>query len=78
MPRWASETGRFDQFLVRVICDCSAVREIQPEGLALLVACKMTLKELAQRMRCSLEHRPPCGCCSTCSAWGRMLAGYFQ
>jgi hypothetical protein len=43
----------FGQFLVRVICDCGACREIEPEALALLVGWKMTLKELAPRMRCS-------------------------
>ena len=43
----------FGQFLVRVICDCGAVREIEPEALARLVGWKVTLKELALRMRCS-------------------------
>jgi hypothetical protein len=43
----------FGQFLVRVICDCSAYREIEPEALARLVGWSTTLKELAQRMRCS-------------------------
>jgi hypothetical protein len=43
----------FGQFLVRVICDCGACREIEPEALARLVAWKVTLKELALRMRCS-------------------------
>jgi hypothetical protein len=43
----------FGQFLVRVICDCGACREIKPEALARLVGWKMTLKELALRMRCS-------------------------
>jgi len=43
----------FGQFLVRVICKCGAVREITPEALACLVGWSMTLKELAQRMRCS-------------------------
>ena len=43
----------FRQFLVRVICDCGACREIEPEALARLVGWKMTLKELAPRMRCS-------------------------
>jgi hypothetical protein len=42
----------FGQFLVRVICDCGACREIGPEALARL-GWKMTLKELALRMRCS-------------------------
>ena len=41
------------QFLVRVICDCGACREIQPQALARLVGWKMTLKELALRMPCS-------------------------
>lgn len=43
----------FGQFLVRVICDCGACREIEPEALAPLVGWKVTLKELALRMRCS-------------------------
>ena len=43
----------FGQFLVRVVCGCGAVREIGPEALARLVGWKMTLKELALRMRCS-------------------------
>jgi hypothetical protein len=43
----------FGQFLVRVICDCGAVREIQPQALARLVGWRATLKELALRMRCS-------------------------
>ena len=41
------------QFLVRVVCDCGACREIEPEALARLVGWNMTLKELASRMRCS-------------------------
>ncbi len=43
----------FGQFLVRVICDSGAWREIEPEALALLVGWKVTLKEFALRMRCS-------------------------
>ena len=43
----------FGQFLVRVICDCGAVREIEPEALTRLVGWKMILKDLALRMRCS-------------------------
>jgi hypothetical protein len=43
----------FGQFLVRVICDCGTVREIEPEALARLVGWKVTLKELEPRMRCS-------------------------
>ena len=43
----------FGQFLVRVICDCGACREIEPEVLARLVGWSVTLKELAVRMRCS-------------------------
>jgi hypothetical protein len=43
----------FGQFLVRVLCDCGACREIEPEALARLVGWKVTLKELALRMRCS-------------------------
>jgi len=43
----------FSDFLVRVVCECGACREIQPQALARLVGWKMTLKELAPRMRCS-------------------------
>src|SRR5262249_32451617 len=43
----------FGQFLVRVMCDCAACREIEPEALARLVGWKVTLKQLALRMRCS-------------------------
>ena len=43
----------FGMFLVRVICDCGAVRECEPEPLARLVGWSMTLKDLALRMRCS-------------------------
>ena len=43
----------FGQFLVRVICDCGACREIEPEALARLVGWSMALKALAPRMRCS-------------------------
>jgi hypothetical protein len=43
----------FGQFLVRVICDCGACREIEPEALARLVGWTITLQELALRMRCS-------------------------
>jgi hypothetical protein len=38
---------------VRVICDCGAVREIEPEALARLVGWSTTLKALAPRLRCS-------------------------
>jgi len=38
---------------VRVICDCGACREIEPEALARLVGWSTTLKKLALRMRCS-------------------------
>ena len=36
-----------------VVCECGACREIQPQALARLVGWKMTLAELALRMRCS-------------------------
>jgi hypothetical protein len=36
-----------------VVCECGACREIQPQALARLVGWKVTLKELALRMRCS-------------------------
>jgi len=36
----------FGQFLVRVSCACDASRHIEPEALARLVGCSMTLKAL--------------------------------
>ena len=36
-----------------MVCDCGTVREIEPEALARLVGWRVTLKELALRMRCS-------------------------
>jgi hypothetical protein len=45
--------GCFGDFLVRVVCECGACREIQPQALARIVGWRMTLKELALRMRCS-------------------------
>jgi hypothetical protein len=44
---------QFGDFLVRVVCDCGACREVEPESLARLVGWRMTLKELAPQMRCS-------------------------
>jgi hypothetical protein len=43
----------FGDFLVRAVCECGAVREIQPQALARLVGWKVTLRDLALRMRCS-------------------------
>jgi hypothetical protein len=43
----------FGQFLVRVVSYCGACREIEPEALARLVGGKVTLRELALRVRCS-------------------------
>ena len=43
----------FGDFRVRVICECGSCREIEPKALARLVGWKMTLSELALRMRCS-------------------------
>jgi hypothetical protein len=43
----------FGDFLVRVSCPCRASRHIEPEALARLVGSKVTLTELALRMRCS-------------------------
>jgi len=43
----------FGDFLVRVVCTCGACREIPPQSLARLVGWRVTLKELAPRMRCS-------------------------
>jgi hypothetical protein len=37
----------FGDFLVRVVCECGACREIQPQALARLVGWKTTLRELA-------------------------------
>jgi hypothetical protein len=37
----------------RVVCECGACREIQPQTLARLVGWKVTLRGLALRMRCS-------------------------
>jgi hypothetical protein len=51
----------FGPFLVRVVCDCGACREIEPEALAHLVGWKKTLKELALRMRCSELREEGCG-----------------
>ena len=38
---------------MRVVCECGACIEIQPHALVLLVGWKMTLEDLAPRMRCS-------------------------
>jgi hypothetical protein len=43
----------FGDFLVRVVCECGAYREIQPQALARLVGWSMTLKALESRLRCS-------------------------
>ena len=43
----------FGQFLARALCGCGACREIEPETLARLLGWKVTLRELALRMRCS-------------------------
>jgi hypothetical protein len=43
----------FGQFLVRVVCDCGACPEIEPEALARLVGWKVALKDLTRRMHCS-------------------------
>jgi hypothetical protein len=43
----------FGDFLVRVVCECGACREIPPQALARLVGWKATLAQPAQRMRCS-------------------------
>ena len=51
----------FGHFLVRVICECGACREIDPEALACLVDWKVTLRELALRMRCSRCGRKAAG-----------------
>jgi hypothetical protein len=43
----------FGDFLVRVVCECGACREIEPEALARLIGWRITLRELALKMRCS-------------------------
>jgi hypothetical protein len=43
----------FGDFLVRVVCECGACREIEAEARARLAGRSVTLKELALRMRCS-------------------------
>jgi hypothetical protein len=43
----------FGDFLVRLVSECGACRELTPEALARLVGLKVTIKELAPRMRCS-------------------------
>lgn len=42
----------FGQFLVRVICDCGACREIEHETLARPVGWPITLGELSLQIRC--------------------------
>src|SRR5215831_2172798 len=42
----------FGDFLVRVVCECGACREIQPQAVARLVGWKMKLKELALQYGC--------------------------
>jgi hypothetical protein len=49
-------------FLVRVVCECGVCREIQPQALTRLVGWKMTLEELALRMRCSKCGRKAVAC----------------
>jgi hypothetical protein len=43
----------FGDFLVRVVCECGACREITPQAIARLVGWNVTLTELAPRLRCS-------------------------
>jgi len=47
----------FGQFRVRVICDCSACREIEPEALARLVGWKEGDAEAASAADALLEVR---------------------
>jgi len=54
-------------FLVRVVCECGACREIQPQALARLAGWKMTHRELALRMRCS-QCGQKAGGCGRCEA----------
>src|SRR5215472_6259029 len=55
----------FGKFLVRVICDCGACREIEPEALARLVGWSKTLRALRRTtsMRWSTKAKGP-GCYS--------------
>jgi hypothetical protein len=53
LPHIKRLDDRFSDFLVRVVCPCGTSRHIQPQALARLVGWKMTLRELALRMRCS-------------------------
>ena len=41
----------FGDFLVRVVCECGACREIAPQALGRMFGWKVTLRELAPRMR---------------------------
>ena len=45
----------FGQFLVRVICDCGACREIEPEALARLVALGWTTHSISALTQLSVE-----------------------
>jgi hypothetical protein len=50
----------FGQLFVRVICDCGACREIEPEALARLVGWRMTLtSRAATGSRCLIALRLP-------------------
>ena len=53
LPHIRRLDDQFGDFLVRIVCECGACREIQPQALARLVGWKMTLTGLAMRMRCS-------------------------
>ena len=53
LPHIERLDGGFGDFPVRVACECGACREITPQAPACLVGRKLTLKELAPRMRCS-------------------------
>jgi hypothetical protein len=53
LPHITRLDDRLGDFLVRVVCECGGCREIQPRCLPRLVGWKMTLKQLALRMRCS-------------------------
>jgi hypothetical protein len=53
LPHLKKLDGCFGDFLVLVTCSCRASRQIEAEALARLAGSKVTLKELAPRMRCS-------------------------
>ena len=68
LPHIKKLDDRFGQFLVRVICDCGACREIEREALARLVGWSVTLKELALSDALLKLREEGCGGCGGCEA----------